>query len=73
MMVSGTDTEAGCRESGYVKTSRINNENHIVFGDTIGDTNNPIRIDQVEYLDVSFISSLQLGSSSEFLNSQKII
>ena len=55
-----TNTEVGCRESGYVKTSRIDNENHIVFGDTIGHTNNPIRIDQVEYLDVSVILGLLL-------------
>ena len=48
-----SDSEAGCRESGYVKTSRIDNQNHIVFGDTIGDTNNPIRIERTEFLDVS--------------------
>ena len=52
-MLNRSDTDAGDRESGYVKTSHIDNENHIVFGDTIGDTNNPIRIVRNEFLDVS--------------------
>ena len=64
-MLNRSDTEAGCRESGYVKTSHIDNENHIVFGETIGDTNNPIVIDQVEYLDVSTLFGFSSTAEKE--------
>ncbi len=48
-----TDVEQGCKETGFIKTGSIENENDIIFEDFIGSTQNPLQFEKTEYLDVS--------------------
>ncbi len=41
-MCCSYDVEEGCKQTTIIKTSHIDNENNLQFGDKIGDTPNPI-------------------------------